>query len=134
MGWKSAGEAWGFRAAEWAYLFEPYSRTANVAVLDQCGVTAGTSVLDIGCGSGYALRLAADRGASVSGLDASESLLRIAAARTPYADLRLGDMDALPWDDNRVRRGDPASTRSGPTARPRPQKPPASSSPAGGSE
>ncbi len=71
-----------------------------MAVLDQCGVTAGTSVLDIGCGSGFALRLAADRGASVSGLDASESLLRIAAARTPHADLRLGDMDALPWDDN----------------------------------
>ncbi len=100
MGWKSAGEAWGSHAAEWAYLFEPYSRPANEAVQDQCGVTAGATVLAIGCGSGFALWLAADRGASVSGLDASESLLRIAAARTPNADLRLGDMDALPWDSD----------------------------------
>ena len=99
MDWESAGQAWGSRAVEWAYLFEPYSRPANEAVFDQCGVTAATSVLDIGCGSGFAARLAADRGAVVAGLDASAALLDIARARTPDADLRVGDMDALPWDD-----------------------------------
>lgn len=99
MGWESAGQAWGSRALDWAYLFEPYSRPANQAVFDQCGVTAGTSLLDIGCGSGFAVRLAADRGAVVAGLDASAALLDIARARTPDADLRVGDMDALPWDD-----------------------------------
>jgi SAM-dependent methyltransferase len=100
MGWQSSGEAWGSRAVEWAYLFEPYSRPANLAVFDQCGVTTGTSVLDVGCGSGFALRLAADRGALVAGLDASQALLEIAGARTPEADVRLGDMDALPWGDD----------------------------------
>jgi SAM-dependent methyltransferase len=69
-------------------------------VFDQCGVTAGTTVLDVGCGSGFALRLAADRGATVAGLDASVALLDIARARTPEADLRVGDMGALPWDDS----------------------------------
>ena len=97
MDWQSAGEAWGSHAAEWAYLFEPYSRPANETVFDQCGVTAGMSVLDVGCGSGFAARLAADRGAEVAGLDASAALLDIARARTPDADLRVGDMNALPW-------------------------------------
>lgn len=68
-------------------------------VLDRCDVTAGTTLLDVGSGAGFALRLAADRGAVVAGLDASEPLLDIASARTPDADLRLGDMEALPWDD-----------------------------------
>ena len=99
MGWESAGEAWGSRAVDWAYLFEPYARPANQTVFDQCGVTVGTSVLDIGCGSGFALRLAADRGAAVAGLDASAALLEVARARTTDADLRVGDMNALPWGD-----------------------------------
>ncbi len=99
MDWETAGAAWGSRAAEWAYLFEPYSRPANQTVFDECGVAAGTAVLDVGCGSGFALRLAADRGATVAGLDASAALLDVARARTPDADLRVGDMEALPWDD-----------------------------------
>lgn len=99
MGWESSGEAWGSRAAEWAYLFEPYARPANTVVLDRCAVGPGVAMLDVGCGSGFALRLAADRGADVAGLDASSALLDIARARTPTADLRLGDMNALPWPD-----------------------------------
>ncbi|NQU37996.1 MAG: methyltransferase domain-containing protein, partial [Actinobacteria bacterium] len=90
MGWEESGEAWGSRAVDWAYLFEPYARAANQAVFDECGVAAGTSLLDIGCGSGFATRLAADRGATVAGLDASAALIAIARARTPDADLRLG--------------------------------------------
>ncbi len=53
----------------------------------------------MGCGSGYAAWIAAERGAEVAGLDASASLLKIAAARTPEADLRIGDMSDLPWTD-----------------------------------
>ncbi len=100
MGWESSGQAWGSRALDWAYLFEPYARPANTAVFDQCHVTSGTRILDVGCGSGFALGLAASRGAHVAGLDASSALLDIARARTPDADLRLGDMNALPWDDD----------------------------------
>ena len=100
MSWESSGEAWGSRAVDWAYLFEPYSRPANLAVFDRCTVASGTRVLDVGCGSGFAIRLAADRGAYVAGLDASKALLDIAGARTPDADLRLGDMNALPWDED----------------------------------
>ena len=100
MGWETSGEAWGSRAADWAYLFEPYARPANEAVFKQCGVAPGTRLLDVGCGSGYAIGIAAGWGAEVAGLDASAALVRIAAARTPEADLRTGDMNDLPWPDS----------------------------------
>lgn len=99
MGWEASGRAWGERAVDWAYLFEPYARSAYSTLLDRLGVGAGTRLLDIACGSGLAVRTAADRRAQVSGLDASEALVTIARARTPEADLRLGDMFALPFGD-----------------------------------
>ena len=57
-------------------------------------------MLEVGCGSGVFLRAAADRGAEVYGLDASESLLELARARVPEADLRHGDMQFLPYEDD----------------------------------
>jgi SAM-dependent methyltransferase len=53
----------------------------------------------VGCGTGVFLRLCADRGANVSGLDASEGLLEVARERVPEADLRFGDLQALPYAD-----------------------------------
>lgn len=97
--WVESGQAWGTRAAEWAYLWEPYARSAYAVVLDQLGVAAGVRLVDIACGSGMAIQTAAGRGADVSGLDASEALVAIARARTPEADIRVGDMFALPFSD-----------------------------------
>ncbi len=100
MGWAESGRAWGERAADWACLVEPYARRANDALFDRTRVGPGTRLLDIACGSGYAARVAADRGAQVAGLDASESLIAIARARTPAGEFRVGDMFALPFADN----------------------------------
>jgi len=100
MGWVKAGRAWGERAADWAYLVEPYARRVNDALFDQAQVGAGTRLLDIACGSGYAASVAAGRGARVYGLDAAEALIAIARARTPAGDFRVGDMFALPFDDD----------------------------------
>ena len=100
MAWAESGQAWGARATDWAYLFEPYARRANDALFDRAGVGAGTRLLDIACGSGYAASVAAARGAEVAGLDASEALIAIARARTPDADFRVGDMFALPFEDD----------------------------------
>ena len=93
------GARWGARATEWAYLFEPYARPANDLLLDRLGVVESTSYLDVACGSGLAANVAAHRGASVSGLDASESLIAVARIRTPGADFRVGDMYDLPFGD-----------------------------------
>ena len=100
MGWVESGRAWGERAADWAYLIEPYARGANDALFDRTSVGPGTELLDIACGSGYAASVAACRGATVSGLDASEAMIAIARARTPAGDFRVGDMFALPFDDD----------------------------------
>jgi ubiquinone/menaquinone biosynthesis C-methylase UbiE len=67
------------------------------AVLERTG---GASVLDVGCGTGVFLRLCADRGAAVAGIDGSEELLAVARERVPEADLRLGDLQTLPYADD----------------------------------
>ena len=100
MGWTDSGQAWGERATDWAYLMEPYARRANDVLFDRAVVGPGTRLLDIACGSGYAASVAAGRGAEVAGLDASEALIAIARARAPGADFRVGDMFALPFEDD----------------------------------
>ena len=44
--------------------------------------------------------MCADRGASVWGLDAAAGLLELARARVPAADLRLADLQVLPYEDD----------------------------------
>jgi ubiquinone/menaquinone biosynthesis C-methylase UbiE len=97
---QEAGRGWGARATEWAYLWEPYALPANEVLFDRLGVNAGIRLLDIACGSGFAASVAARRGAVVSGIDASEQLATIAAARTPSGSFRAGNMFALPYPDD----------------------------------
>ena len=64
------------------------------------GVSSGDRLLDVACGAGLAVELARLRGARCSGLDASPRLVAIARDRSPDADLRVGDMNALPWAED----------------------------------
>lgn len=93
------GELWGYKASRWA---EQESRQAPIyaAIADHLELGPALRVLDVGCGSGVFLRVAGDRGATVSGLDAAESLIAIARERVPDADLRVGDLESLPYDDD----------------------------------
>ncbi len=97
--WEEAGTAWGHRARDWACLFEHYATETILAIFDKIGAKAGTSLLDIACGSGLAVRLAHARDIHASGIDAAGPLVDIARARTPGADLRVGTMFELPWGD-----------------------------------
>jgi len=90
---------WGTDPRTWADLAEAHNRPLFEAVLDAAQVTRGTRLLDVGCGSGLTLVLAARRGAVPSGLDVSPGLLGIARERLPRADLREGDMESLPFGD-----------------------------------
>ena len=99
--WEDAGDAWGRRALDWACLFEHYATDVIQAIFDQVGVAAGTELLDIGCGSGLGIRFARQRGADPAGIDAAASLVAIACERCPDADVRVGTMFELPWDDER---------------------------------
>ena len=90
---------WGTDPRAWADLAESHNRPLFKAVLDAAAVGPGTAVLDVGCGSGLTLVLAAERGAVPSGVDISPGLLAIARDRLPYADLREADMESLPFGD-----------------------------------
>ena len=93
------GPLWGARPADWA-LSEDQQLPTYEAALERVDLKPGQLVLDIGCGAGAFLRLAADRGARTFGLDASEALIEHARERLPDADLRVGEMEALPYGDD----------------------------------
>jgi SAM-dependent methyltransferase len=96
---KRWGPLWGARADDWART-EEQQLPAYEEAIRRVGLEPGRRVLDIGCGSGVFLGLAAELGAEPSGLDASETLLGLARRRVPEADLRIGDMELLPYDDD----------------------------------
>src|SRR2546421_8756423 len=93
------GRLWGVRADDWAAIQERQVAAAYESALGALHVGPDTKLLDVGCGAGMFLRLAADRGADVHGLDASEGLLAHARARVPGAPLLQGELEDLPYAD-----------------------------------
>jgi ubiquinone/menaquinone biosynthesis C-methylase UbiE len=53
-----------------------------------------------GLWGGAICRVAADRGAHISGLDATATFVQIARERIPAGEFRVGDIEHLPWPDN----------------------------------
>jgi SAM-dependent methyltransferase len=96
--WAMVDEGWGRKAVDFAALCEPGNCREYVVVHHRLGVDAGDRLLDVACGSGLAIELARLRGAFCSGLDASARLIAVARDRNPECDIRVGDMNALPWD------------------------------------
>ena len=99
MTWEMVDEGWGRRAVDFATLSEPSNCREYVAMHQHLDVGPGDRLLDLACGAGLAVELATVRGAICSGIDAAPRLLAVARHRSPSADLRVGDMNALPWDD-----------------------------------
>jgi SAM-dependent methyltransferase len=93
------GPLWGARPEDWA-VNEAQQLPTYEEAIRRVGLQAGQRVLEVGCGSGVFLRAAADRGAHVVGVDASETLAELARARVPEADVLVGDMQFLPFEDD----------------------------------
>ena len=76
----------------------PFASAWSV-VADAACVDGATSVLDLGCGDGGFCVFAAQRGATVHGLDADPDSIALALERVPAGEFRLGLMERLPWPD-----------------------------------
>ncbi|GAA4451930.1 class I SAM-dependent methyltransferase [Phytohabitans houttuyneae] len=94
-----------FERAGWQEKAGGYQRllariTDRVAdhLLDAAEVTAGTRLLDVACGHGYATARAAERGASATGVDQSAAMLALARAHHPRLDFREAAAEELPFD------------------------------------
>lgn len=92
------GALWGAKAQEWADLQEPNHLPLWAAMLDAAKIGPEMRVLDVACGAGNLAALARQRGAEVTGLDASEALRDIAAARVEGTFV-TGEMEELPFAD-----------------------------------
>jgi SAM-dependent methyltransferase len=97
------GDLWAERARDWADVMEGWNGWGIPLyrqVLERISVGSGTDLLDVGCGAGRFCRIAADRGARVSGIDATTPFVEIARERIRGGDFRVGDMESLPWPDD----------------------------------
>lgn len=93
------GKLWGAAATQWAELQEPQHKALWDVMLASANVTAGTKLLDAGCGAGSTCELAKQLGADITGLDASQELIAIARNRIPEASFDIGELEALPYPD-----------------------------------
>jgi arsenite methyltransferase len=86
------GNAWQLLELAVDGPLHPGGRAATRTLLDRADVGQETTLLDIGCGSGEALDLATDKGASAVGLD----------QQPRHADAVRGDMSHLPFATDSV--------------------------------
>ncbi|MEU3649174.1 class I SAM-dependent methyltransferase [Lentzea sp. NPDC034063] len=92
------GELWGRRAAQRAALGAKMSMPAWKTAIERTGITHGTTVLDLACGSGEFCAAATEAGAKATGIDISEAMIALArqASTAEFHELPLG---RLPWQD-----------------------------------
>lgn len=78
-----------------------YSRKRLSSLLDSYipRQGGGLRVLDVGCGTGHHLADLGERGFAIAGVDGSEEMLSQALANNPGADIRLADVETLPFAD-----------------------------------
>lgn len=96
-------------AATWDSAGRQYDRVSQAiaAAIEHCVIrlapTPGERILDVATGTGWAARRIAARGASVIGVDLGADLIEAAKAYAAEARLpiefRVGDAEALPFDD-----------------------------------
>jgi SAM-dependent methyltransferase len=88
----------GRRARE-VYGADDVHDFARRAILEALALEPEDRLLDVGCGGGLLLRDALASGATVTGLDHSEEMARLARERAPAADVVLGSAERLPFAD-----------------------------------
>ena len=93
------GHLWGQRPDDWANIQEQTGTGGYAYVLDKIALNNSIKLLDVGCGSGLFSSLAAEKGAHVTGIDASEGMIAKAQSRVPDTQFSVGEMEELPFED-----------------------------------
>jgi ubiquinone/menaquinone biosynthesis C-methylase UbiE len=95
----NAFEAAGWQARADAYdaFFAGVTSRVVDPLLDAAEVTAGTRVLDVATGPGYAASRAAARGAVTSAVDVAPAMVELLRNREPGIDVEQGDAEQLPF-------------------------------------
>ena len=89
------GGLWAERAYYWATLMERNQLPFFETVLMKLALDSTTALLDIACGTGQFVQMAALHGAQVSGIDASAASIEIARQRVPSGNFAIGEMEEL---------------------------------------
>jgi ubiquinone/menaquinone biosynthesis C-methylase UbiE len=79
--------------------FATLTTQAIVPLLDAVLAKRGTKLLDVASGPGYVANAAAERGASVVGIDFAAAMVAEASRRYPAIEFREGDAEELPFGD-----------------------------------
>ena len=90
---------WNSAADEYDGAFARLTTQSIPALLEAVGAGPGVRLLDVACGPGYVAAEAARRGAKVTGLDFSASMLKIARARNAGITFVEGDAQSLGFPD-----------------------------------
>jgi len=93
------GELWGRRAAQRAAHGAKMSVPAWKTAIERTNIKPGSTVLDLGCGSGEFCALATEAGAHATGIDASHKMIELAREQAPAAEFHVRALDQLPWQD-----------------------------------
>lgn len=97
-------QGWESEAANWAHFartpgFDSSHEDFNWPALRELLPAPGRRTLDLGCGEGRLSRLLRPLGHAIVGVDASPSMVRLAAAHQDASRVVLGDGSKLPFAD-----------------------------------
>ena len=89
---------WEDKAAGYDHFFAGITGRFVEPLLDAASVGPGTRMLDLATGPGYVAARAAERGASVVGVDVAEAMIALAGGLHPGLDFRQADVHELPFE------------------------------------
>ena len=90
----------GFKSQIYSFIFR--KPKTNRLVVDHADLSPSDRTLDIGCGPGAAVRMAAEVAAEAVGVDRAEAMVEIARKRSgkhPNARFEVGSAESLPFPD-----------------------------------
>jgi ubiquinone/menaquinone biosynthesis C-methylase UbiE len=90
---------WQRQAAGYDEFFGPITTRLVEPLLDAAEVGQGVHVLDVASGPGYVAAKAAERGASVVGVDIADAMISLARRLHPQLEFSPGNAEALPFPD-----------------------------------